>query len=62
MTRFQEELEEDPEARQNINIYRDPNARLDSECGEDIPNIDLAEMLEMVDLNKAEAEVKMAED
>ena len=50
--KFQEELEEDDEARRNINIYRDPNARPDSEMGDDeIPKIDLAEMLEMVNLD-----------
>lgn len=45
-------MEEDDEARRNINIYRDPNARPDSEMGDDeIPKIDLAEMLEMVNLD-----------
>jgi len=56
MQEFQERyIEEDPELRQYMNIYRDPNARLDSDAGSttgDIPNIDLSEMLEMVDLNK----------
>ena len=54
---FQEELEEDEEARKNVNIYRDPNKNLDSDCEEDIPRIDLAEMMEMVDLNKNDEEM-----
>lgn len=52
MMRFQEELEEDDEARKEINIYRDPNAGMDSDVEDDLPRINLSEMMEMVDLNK----------
>ena len=50
--RFQEELEEDDEARKEINIDRDPNAGMDSDVEDDLPRINLSEMMEMVDLNK----------
>ena len=33
------------------------NKNLDSDCEEDIPRIDLAEMMEMVDLNKNDEEM-----
>ena len=48
-----EELEEDEEARKNINIYRNADKPIESDTdNEDLPKIDLSEMLEMVDLNK----------
>lgn len=49
---FENELEEDDEARLNVNIYRDPQARMDSDAEEDYPKISLSEMLEAVDLNR----------
>jgi len=56
--RFMEELEEDEEARKNINIYRNADKPIESDTdNEDIPKIDLSEMLEMVDLNKKDVEM-----
>merc|ERR1712062_199580 len=58
LLRFQEELEEDDEARKNVNIYRDVDKNLDSDYEDDIPRIDLSEMMEMVDLNKKDIEME----
>ena len=53
-----EELEEDEEARKNINIYRNVDKPIESDTdNEEMPKIDLAEMLEMVDLNKKDVEM-----
>ena len=53
-----EELEEDEEARKNVNIYRNAEKQIESDTdNEDMPKIDLAEMLEMVDLNKKDVEM-----
>ena len=53
-----EELEEDEEARKNINIYRNADKPIESDTdNEDLPKIDLSEMLEMVDLNKKDVEM-----
>ena len=53
-----EELEEDEEARKNINIYRNKDKPIESDTDNDeMPKIDLAEMLEMVDLNKKDVEM-----
>ena len=53
-----EELEEDEEARKNINIYRNADKPIESDTdNEEMPKIDLAEMLEMVDLNKKDVEM-----
>ena len=43
-----QDLEEDPELRTNVNIYRDPNkvAVDDSESEDGVPRITLAEMLD----------------
>lgn len=53
---FENEIEEDDEARANINIYRDPRATMDSDAEEDFPKISLTEMLEAVDLNREQPE------
>lgn len=48
-----EDLEEDPEYRKNVNIYRDtskPANETEAEA-EDLPRITLAEMLEDLNLN-----------
>ena len=45
-----QDLEEDPELRTNVNIYRDPNKVAvddsDSDAGDAVPRITLAEMLD----------------
>lgn len=46
-----EDLEEDPEYRKNVNIYRDATKTVDENNGEDLPRITLAEMLEDLNLN-----------
>jgi len=53
---FENEIEEDDEARANINIYRDPRATMDSDAEDDFPKISLTEMLEAVDLNREQPE------
>lgn len=53
---FLEDLEEDPELRQNVNIYRDPSKFQDgSEAGDmgDFPQIALCEMLEEMTIDDA---------
>lgn len=49
-----EDLEEDPEYRKNVNIYRDstkPANETAAADAEDVPRITLAEMLEDLNLN-----------
>lgn len=47
-----EDLEEDPEYRKNVNIYRDATKPAETAAeAEDVPRITLAEMLEDLNLN-----------
>ena len=62
-TEFLEDLEEDPEMRKNVNVYKDKRkmeTRMDDgEPEQEIPQIDLAEMLDDLVLGGASsAEVK----
>jgi len=47
--RMEEELEEDPEFRTNVNLYRNPDANFSD--AEDLPKVDLSELLESVNLD-----------
>ena len=47
--RMEEELEEDPEVRTNVNLYRNPDANFSD--NEDLPKVDLSELLESVNLD-----------
>ena len=68
---FLEDLEEDPELRQNVNVYRDQRKMAaardgtESESGDDFPQISLAEMLDELALGDAsggeEEEAEMAQ-
>ena len=54
---FLNDLEEDPELRQNVNVYKDARKiAVDdtSEADQDIPQITLAEMLDDLVLEKSE--------
>lgn len=46
---MEEELEEDPEFRTNVNLYRNPDANFSD--AEDLPKVDLSELLESVNLD-----------
>lgn len=45
---MEEELEEDPEVRTNVNMYHNPEANFSD--NEDLPRVDLAELLDAVNL------------
>ena len=47
--RMEEELEEDPEVRTNVNMYHNPEANFSD--NEDLPRVDLAELLDAVNLD-----------
>ena len=54
---FLEDLEEDPKARENVNIYKDPKKMMavealnDTGDNENLPQISLQEMLDDLNLN-----------
>lgn len=60
---FLDDLEEDPEYRKNVNIYRDAS-KVNKETvtdDEDVPKITLAEMLEDLHLEESD-DAEMGED
>ena len=58
---FLNDLEEDPELRQNVNVYKDARKIAvddSSEADQDIPQITLAEMLDDLVLEKSESSME----
>ena len=62
---FLEDLEEDPELRKNVNVYKDANkAKRNAESeldDEEVPKIDLAEMLDDMTLDVGQEDGDMVE-